>query len=299
MKSTLFVNNISDKLKSEIPVLKPGDRKLFQMLHGVPNPEPDEKERSKNPVLYGKRQVQTNFRIFDPYQKNKEGKEVGGWADVGAVEQWDGDKPIRYKMFVPGMGMYSQFQGKFELSADKIEDQELFEVLWLSNEREGNPHRDKSVEPLFKIVDAKADSKRTVSKVESLRKALNTCDSISEKDARKVMAALNQPTFQDKDVLMGKLKEFAMNNHEVFNNTYSDPDTETKATIKEAIDAGVLAHDIMTGNVTMEGVNIVTMKLADKAELINALTNWVKTSENGKDVLENVKNQMSKKPEVI
>jgi hypothetical protein len=55
----------------------------------------------------------------------------------------------------------------------------------------------------------------------------------------------------------------------------------------------------MTGNVTMEGVSIVTMKMADKTELINALTKWVKSAENGKDVFENVKNQLNSKKEVV
>ena len=162
MKSTKTFNNISDKLRSEIPKLKPGERVLFQMLNGVPNPEPDEKERSKSPILYGKIQLQTNFRIYDPYQKDESGTEVGGFVDVGCVDTWLNGHPDRFKCFVPGSGEYTQFQGKFELVGGNVKDEELYEILWLSNQREGNPHRDISIEPMFKIVDLKADTRKTI-----------------------------------------------------------------------------------------------------------------------------------------
>jgi hypothetical protein len=144
MKVVGSYNKISDKLKSEIPVLKPGEVKTFECLWGIPNPDPDPQEKIKNPKLYGKRNLATKFRIFDPYIKDDGGKEVGGYVDVVAAQSWDKGEPTE-RLFVPGFGQF-QFSGKFALQGGKLEDMELFEILWLSHQREGNPHRDKTVQ---------------------------------------------------------------------------------------------------------------------------------------------------------
>lgn len=298
MKSTKTFNNISDKLKKEIPVLKPGEIVTFQMLNGTPNPEPDEKERSKNPYLYGKMQIPTSFRIFDPYVKDESGAEVGGYVDVGAVEQWNGEQPVKFRMLVPGMGEYSQFQGKFSLSAGNIRDMELYEILWLSNQREGNPHRDTSVEPLFKILNAKADSVAMVNKFTILQKALDYVKTITEEKAREIFAALNKPVYQDKDVLMAQVKDFASSEPDTFIKTYEAKDTSLKALVSSAIAGGVIVHDLPTGEVRIGKTVITTMKSGTAEAFISEFSAWLSTAKNGEDVTNNIKAQLGKKEEL-
>lgn len=295
MKSTKTFNNISDKLKAEIPVPKPGEVIVFQMLNGTPNPEPDEKERSKNPVLYGKRQIQTNFRIYDPYKKDEAGEEVGGYVDVGCVDQWLNNEPSTFRFFVPGQGEYSQFQGKFSLTAGNIRDMELYEVLYLSNEREGNPHRDTSVEPLFKIVDLKADTKATVTKFTILKKALDYVKEISEDKAREVLAALNQPTYQDKELLIAKVTELATSKPDTFIQVYESKESPLKALVKDALDSGVIEHDIVSGDVKIGGVAVHQLKSVSGDVFISGMVSFFNTAKNGQDVLSNIKSRMPKK----
>lgn len=298
MKSSKLINNISDKLKAEIPKLKPGEVVVFQMLHGVPNAEPDERERSKNPILYGKVQVQTQQRIYDPYQVDSTGKEVGGYVDIGVVDAWVGDKPEKFRCFVPGQGAFSQFQGKFQLQGGSIQDEELYEILWLSNERADNKHRDKSVEPLFKIVNTKTESTATLNKIDQLRKVLKITENISEQDALEVMASLNQPTYTDKDVLIAKVSQLAKDDPDMFLKTYNNEDRALKATLKFALEQRVLVHNSTTGNVTM-GNTIVTVAKVKPDEIVNHLVQFVKTAANGKDVLGNIKTQLESKKEVL
>lgn len=293
MKSSKTFNNISDKLKATIPVLKPGETILFQMLNGVPNPEPDEKERSKSPVLYGKRQLQTSFRIFDPFIKNESGEEVGGYVDCGCVDQWNKDEPVTFRHFVPGLGEFSQFQGKFALSANNIRDVELYEILWISNEREGNPYRDKSVEPSFKIVDLKADSKASITRVSILKQALKIADELktNPKKAKEVMASLNK-SYQDPVVMEAELGNLASSFPEVLIKAYEGKDTQLKATVQFAMDAGILKHNTVTGAVSVGGVQIHTLKVNTADSFIVEMAKWLDTAENGKDVLNNIKSQM-------
>jgi hypothetical protein len=161
MKSTRIFNNISDKLKAQIPKLKKGERVQFQMLTGMPNAEPDPIERAKQgEVLYGKVQLLTTFRIYDPYQKDSKGAEVGGYVDVGCVDQWLNETPSKFRLFIPGItGVVvhnKAFAGRFDLQGGVVADEELFEILFLSPEREGSPCQDSSYEIKYRLIDEKA-----------------------------------------------------------------------------------------------------------------------------------------------
>jgi len=291
MKSTKTFNNISEKLLADIPKLKKGETVVFQMLNGVPNPDPDDKEKNKYPVLYGKVQVQTNFRIQDPYTNNG--------VDVGCVDIWDGDKPAKFRLLVPGMGEYSRFHGKFALTGGNLKDEELYEILWLSPEREGSPCSDSSVECLFKIMDVKADSKASVTKVSILRKALELAENIPVKKAREVMAALNQPNYQDEEVLLAKIGELARTTPDTFIQTYESAETPVRATIKEALDSNTISHDMATGEVKFGGVVLVTIKTTSSEAFINDFAKWINSTENGKDILNNIKGSNVKKTNAV
>lgn len=300
MKSSKSFNNISDKLKAQIPKLKPGQVVTFQMLNGVPNPEPDPKERQRQgEVLYGKVQLLTNMRIYDRYQKDSEGNEVGGYVDIGCVDQWNGDVPVKFRMFVPGLHGGSLFQGKFDLVGGKVKDEELYEILWLSPEREGSPCADGSFEVKFKIVDIKADTKSSINKFDNLRKALDIVASMTPADAKRIMASVNQPKYQDEQVLMAKTKEFAMSNVDQFLATYESKDSFIKADIVEAIDAGIIKYELHTGNIKMGDAIVATIKSEHAGGFPDMFTQWINTAENGQDVYNNIKNQMKKKESVV
>lgn len=293
MKSTKFLNNISDELKKQIPKLKPGEVITFQMLNGQTNPDPDEKERSKEPVLYGKKQLRTNYRIYDEAK--------GEYIDIGCVERWDGEKPERFRLFVPGMGEHSRFPGKFSLTGGNIKDEELYEILWLSPEREGSPCKDASIPVLFKIIDLRSDTKESVTRFDVLSKAIDIAKKLKadndEKAARSILAALNQPTYQDVEVLMAKIKEMATTKPEIFIQVYENKETPVLGIIREAIDANILDHDLISGKVTIGGVTITTLKVQTSAEFIPAFVKWVGSAANGADVLSNIKKQLNKKEE--
>lgn len=295
MKSSKVFNNISDKLKASIPKLKPGQIVVFRMLNGTPNPEPDEKERSKDPILYGRVQVQTNMRIYDPYVKDQSGNEVGGYVDVGCVDQWNGDQPVTFRFFVPGQGMYSRFQGKFSLSGGNAKDEELYEILWLSPERKGSPCADSNIIPLFEILDLKADSTAAVTKFDRLKKALDLVATMGADKAKEILAALNQPSYQDEVVLMAKVKELASNNPESFIQTYESSETPIRAIVKAALDGGVIQHDLLTGEVKMGGTVLSTLKIGATDEFVPSYAQWLNTAQNGKDVLNNIKSRLEKK----
>lgn len=300
MKSTKVFNNISDKLKASIPKLKPEEVVTFKMLNGVPNPDPDPIEKEKNPILYGKVQVNTNARIFDKFVKDETGNEIGNYVDIGCVERWNGEVPERFRLFVPGMGHYSRFQGKFSLIGGNAKDEELYEYLWLTPERKGSPCADSGIDPIFEIVDLKANVKTSVTRHDTLRKAIAYSDLLAADlpKARAVMAALNQPTYQDKDVLLASVMELARNKPDDFIKTFDSAETPTIGLVKEAMDAGIISHDIATGEVTIGGVKILDLKIERVEDFPRQMALWAATASNGIDVLNNIKSRL-KKVEVV
>lgn len=287
MKSTPTFNNISEQLKKEIPKLKMGETVVFQMLNGVPNADPDERERYKTPVLYGKTQVRTYFKIYDPYKKD--------FVEIGCVDTWVRGEPDRLRFFVPGQGEYSRFQGKFELHGGNVKDEELYEVLWLSPEREGSPCPDANIAPLFKILDAKHESKGTISKLDTLREVLDIVKSISDQDAQNVMSALGQPHYQDPDVLRAKIGTLAKEDPDLFLKTYKSKDTQIKATLRRAMEEGVITHNIQTGEILMGKTPIAAFKVTSTNELMADFARFVNTAENGQDVYANLKLRLEEK----
>jgi hypothetical protein len=157
-------NTISEDLMKSIPQLEVGQAVTFEMLTGVKNNDPDEKERQRNPVLYPKANIPTRDRIKDPYLA-KQGKDA--WVEIVVADYWDKERPIE-RLFVPGLsdGVTNfQFGGKFSLVGGNQRDEELYEYLMITNFNQDSilgEGRDTSKIPLFKLVNTKAASQKTL-----------------------------------------------------------------------------------------------------------------------------------------
>lgn len=294
MKSTKLFNNISDELKKLIPKLKPGETKVFQLTNGVPNPEPDEKERIKQgAILYPKVQLMTQFRIFDKFKGNG-----GEYVDMALADSWAGDNPSKVRCFVPGNenGLQgSRFQGKFQVTGGVVREEELFEIMFLSPQRKDSPCPDPSIEQIFELVDITAGNQAKMTKFEKLERVVEITKSITPADARRVMKSLNQPDYQDDATLLAQTKDYATRNVEAFLNTFDSKESHIKEAVVDAIAAGVLAHDIPTGDISVGGAIVANIKVSTADVFPDAFVKWLESAENGKDVLANIQAQMKKK----
>jgi hypothetical protein len=291
MKSTKLFNNVSEELKKQIPKLKPKEVVAFQMLNGTPNPEPDDRERRKQgEILYPKVQLMTQFRIFDTHK--------GEYVDIVLADGWTGDTPSRTRCFVPGnengLGG-SRFQGKFQCMGGIVNEEELYEVLYISPQRKGTPCPDPSVEQIFEIIDLKAGNETKITKFDRLTKVIEITKKLTPKEARKIMRSLNQPDYQDDSTLLAMTKDFATRNVDTFLSTYENKDSYLKSDVMEAIAAKVIEHDLPTGDIKLSGTVIANIKVSNPDAFPESFVKWLNTSENGKDVLANIKAHMAKK----
>ena len=283
MKTVGNYNKVSKELMDSIPTLE--GTVTFQLLTGQPNP--DEVEAKKTPMLYGKHQIRTAFRIKDPFAKEK----GSSYVDIVVAEDWKDDKPTAAKPYIAGLGEVF-FNGKFSLSEGNVEDEELYEVFMISPERLGSTCADKAVQPLFKLLDAAKESKEKISSIATLKKALGVAEEMSEAEATKVMASMNY-SYGTPDELMAAIGDFAKNDPERFLFLVSDPKTELKATLKEALDKEVLSYDPSTLKV-YHGKSVLTT-LKDGTNVLDDIADWLNVASNGNTILDAVKKQVKKK----
>lgn len=203
-------NNISDELLATIPPLKEGQVKSFRMLTGTKNPDPDFDERQKAPVLYGGVQIQTRDRIKDKWKKNEKGEVVGGFVDIGVVENFDPvtENVIKTRLFVSPRGV-----GTFVLSGDKIEDIELYEFLYLTNQ---NAKNNKTNDALFEEIDFKDETEQLADEVELINKAFVLFSKMNHSDLLQIGAALKLDTAMNEKGLKVAIGLEAKNNPKRF-----------------------------------------------------------------------------------
>jgi hypothetical protein len=278
------LNQISEELENQIPKLDNGQEVVFQMLNGHPNNDMDRDERERNPILYGKTQLSTKIRIKDPFNKKI--------VDIGVPMAVERDTVVTFRPFLTGLNQ-GVFTGKFSLIGGRIQDEELFEILWLSPEREGSPCQDATVTPIYKIVEPRKETQKTLGKVDTLRKALNTLNDMTDEQIIEFAASKN--ISGDIDHCKQKVSELAKGEPEKFLEANEDPNKVMKANLKKAFDKNVLNTDPVTGKVSTGKSVLFTMKQDDMSDQLTAVTSWMNTAANGKKVYEGILKQLEDK----
>jgi len=276
------LNNISEDLEKQIPKLQHGQEVIFQMLNGHPNNDNDRNERERQPFLFGKTQLQTKLRIKDP--------KTGNSVDIGVPMAIENDTVTSFRPFLAGQDE-GVFNGKFSLFGGNQIHEELFEIFWLSPEREGSPCTDLRVKPVFKIVNHKEEATKAINKVDILRKALEDLKGLSDDDYVNFGASQNWSE-TDVEFLKAKVSEFARSFPDKYNAIREDKNSVVKANLKKALDKNILTYDAMSGDV-LTGDSVV-MKVAkdNKADYLGAIARWVESAKNGKQVYEGILKQL-------
>jgi hypothetical protein len=278
------LNNISEELEKQIPKLENGQEVVFQMLNGHINNDMDRDERERNPILYGKTQLATKITIKDPYNKKI--------VDVGVPQAIDRDNVVSFKPYLTGLNQ-GIFTGKFSLIGGKIQDEEFFEVFWLSPEREGSPCQDANIQPIFKILEAKKESQKTLNKLETLKKALNVMGDMTDEQLTEFAASKN--ISGDIDHIKMEVGKIAKGEPDKFLAANEDPNKEIKANLKKAIDKNVLVIDLVTKKVSTGNSILFTLKQDEGVDELTAIAMWINSAANGKKVYEGILKQIKDK----
>ena len=264
-------NNISEELKSSIPQLKNGEVKTVQMLTGVKLLQVQEDGSQYFEEVYGKRQIPTRDRIKDPFFKRgvsttPEYVHIGVPVEVNA----NSEAVETTKFFMPGIGE-SQFLGKFSLLGGDLDDDELYEYLWLSNYNASNPYRDKSIEPLYDFIDITKVTKEKRKGANNKLTALSLATTMDLDDVRDFHASMGWSMTAEPEEMRASVEDYADKFTDEFLKRFDDPMTKVKSEIKRSIDLGIIKYDPTGHKILYAKSNTVVMKL-ERVEGVDYLT---------------------------
>jgi hypothetical protein len=284
-------NKISDEMKAMMPKLKAGEVKSFIKVNGVINRDPEDKYRLKSPILYCTEQIPTKARIIDWH--------TGEPVDVGVPDRWNkNDGVLSTRFFMPGIGeLHFKNTGMFSLSGDRVEDVELYEYLSICPYNEGNPHRDKSVDAIFKEINVAKDSAAEIEDTDVLFEALKMAKEMGAADAKAFASSLLWPNY-DPTTLQAKVREYAKKHPASFLKIATDEHTKDKAELKAAIDADILDYDPMTATMKMGTQVLAKLDIREDSNFIEAFHEFLQSNPKGADTIKSIRKQLKQKAAV-
>lgn len=254
-------NNISKELLESVPKLQHGEVKTIQMLTGTKLLQVMEDGSQYWEEVFGKHQIPTSDRIKDPFFKRgvsttPEYVQIGVPAEINP----NTEAVVSTKPLIPGIGE-SQFLGKFSLVGGDVEDEEMYEYLWLSNLNGSNPNRDKSIAPLYEFIDVKKASKEKRRNANDKLTALSVATAMDLDDIKDFHLSMGWNLIDDPDILRANIEDYADKFCEEFIARFNDPLTKVKSEIKRAVDNGILKYDPTAHKILYAKSNTVVAKL--------------------------------------
>ena len=255
------------------PMLKRDEVKVFQYLN-VKN----DKQNPGKVVMPSIHMIPSIDRVYD--------KETDDYIDIASI----GSIGIGGKPTMNTIQFTKKDKGLMALRGSKTGDREIYQYLMLSNFNASNPDRDKSVNPLFKLVEPKKDA-TDARKLRNLRRdAMNVAAELSAAEVREFAASLNKDEKRDISILRDELEVMAEKDPTSFMTLSKDKNKSIQATCKSAIDKKVIRFDKASSTFiwVATGETIVQVPRSSKSSYLQGFTNFVLSNKNGELVYEEI-----------
>lgn len=221
------------KVLGKYPELRTDGMVVFELLGLTEDPE--HPGHLKMPSM---KNVPASDRIFDTGTKQ--------YVDIALIEDIrDNGKPkLGAIWFTKSNG------GKIAIRGKGFQQQEIYEYLLLSNYRQDNPNRDKSITPIFKLVDKLADAKAERLKRDREFMAMKVAKELKDEMVRIMTLSRGGDKDEDMEILRGRIEDWAARDPEGFMEAEHDPITKRKAVIQDAYNTGIIDFDESESKVT-------------------------------------------------
>lgn len=275
------INKVDDRLyEAAVPELKRGQRVTVRLLNGTLNVQ------TKELMFGGVRTINLRDYIFDPYKKQM--------VEIGIPEETKEGKVIRFKKFIldgngPG-GLVGEY---FELAQGNVLHEQVYTFLCLCNETLSNKNRDNAIVAKYEIVDTGKELRSKVAKRNNLRDALNMHATMKGADIVRFAAAMNWEVSLDPETLSDRVAGYAQQFPDDFLAKVKNPAEEMKATIKLAMNKGIIFYDPVGMKFTWAESGAIIAKLQKEAgkDELQLMAEWVFHAKNGTEVYDAIKSQ--------
>lgn len=183
------------------------------------------------------------------------------------------------------------YLGILSLDLQEAEDRAVFDYLELHPKNENGLYRDKNIPAMFTRVDELKEARTRLKHKEMRSSALMVASRLTEPEIRNFTAAMNWNELEDLDVLRDRITEMADKDPEFFRKFIDDPTIESKAVLRRAVDANVIAW-IPVENKFVWVSNGSTIAMLDRTEgdqYFERMSDWFLVSKNGPETFKKIK----------
>jgi hypothetical protein len=279
LKKVLHFNDVSEEILESVPKLKKGEVARFKCVHI--NPDHKNERKFSGPRFY-------SIPPFDTVWDEKNGV----YSDIGFVTRsvsTSGDE-----MAIPKKIVFSAPTGEVRLRAGVAEEEYLYYYLSLSNYNGSNANRDTTKGIAFFQVDEEKVAKEKNTKRSKKFDALLAANNMTNEQIKDFVASTGGDDKQSIDILKDYVFDWADKSAEDFLLKINDAEATTKATIKRAIDQGVIKFSSTDLLFTWgeSGEKIASVPRADGIEHIKYLSDLLLSDKRYEKVLPTIKKSL-------
>ena len=256
------------KNPSKLPTLKKGDTAIFR-LTGI-------QEDPKNPgkLLCPNRKIRARDFIIDPTIEDGDVVEIALIKTVKPNGQADLDT----------IWFWRDARGMITLNGSKPRDRDMYTYLMLSNANASNEEADGSLVKVFELVDSNAKAISDRKRRTLMTSALRVAQEMSVKEIQEFVSASGQSSKQPEDILRDIVESMAEKAPQDFLNTEKSDDRPLKATIKSAVDGGLVTFDKRSRTFKYVSTGDVVCKIARQGDILDGYVAFVRSTPNGTKV---------------
>jgi hypothetical protein len=190
--------------------------------------------------------------------------------------------------------------GEFSFTGG-IADQEMqYEYCELCNYNGGREGRDESKKVFFKRVDVEADAKAKTKFFGLRLECMKYVENLTDGDTKKVAASLLLNENESPAVLKAKLYEEAEKDPAKFKKLVESPDLLRKATVKRAINKGVLKYDAPQNKIRWENDEVIaTLGRVEGQNHVDQFVEYLSTNKKGVEIYKKIEKLLTGEPAAV
>jgi len=281
-------NDLTPELRNKLEGKVRGFGKTVRYKFDISNENPDP-QKHDGKVLWPNQYIldPATFYITDPYEK-RVGKSKS--KRIGMIDTVD-EKGIPTKF--TKIKVDGRYKGILKLELEEIPEHfEYAMYLEMHPKLSGGDFVDKTKRQIISRVDEKAAADKARLERSARKKALDAVEVMSDKEILDFATAMMWDDTQDPAILRNEAEALAELDPVYFNDIVKGKDVEYRATVKRALDKGVILFDPSEYSFKYGGnmQTIHTLSPAGEKSHVEKMANWLQTAgDSGNKVYQKIK----------
>jgi hypothetical protein len=217
-------------------------------------------------------------------------------VDIGLITKVDKDGNVDQ---MKPIWVVNALTGEFSFTGGIAEQEMQYEYCELCNYNGDKENRDESRNVFFHRVDAEKNADK-VTKTFGLRlECMKYVDTLTDGEARKLAASFGWDEKKSPKVLKAELYQEAEKDPVKFKKLVSNPDVHRKASIKRALDKGILKYNAPQNKyLWSDDTVIATLPRVEGAKHLEQFSEWLNTHKNGHTTFKQIEKLLDQ-PETV